>query len=1734
MKKFLALISCVVPFGAAVADPIVIDPNTTPNSNVMDGLTVASDNYARVVSGAGLSLGAGGLSAGALYVGKDSTNPETPTGELFVETTASNPYSIVSDGNISITSLLEVLNGYALGIGAKSQGTTISLVNIGAINANGWLTMQNIGTLGTGNISSNANLGISANAMNVTGTIHSTGGNTTLDVVNALSITNDFIANGNAETNVSAGTLFARNIQNISGSMIIESGGDITSTGSVENSGTLMRITGADMGVAGTMKNDANGGTMNLVLDSLEVDGGSLSAASFVNKGNLSLDVAGETKLAFGFDLSGMNAANTFVLKTGTLDLGGGADSLSQVFENNHLANFELVVRDGVISANNITNGTNTNSATNMTLTAGANGITASTIQNRGQTLTVSTLEDTAGNITISNVGGTSVYGASGSTTNIFADGTLSATGAVSNAGTMLLDGNIIEMTNTSNTGNGQLTIVAQTDPTGRVHMSGGVSNSGGTTKINAREIAVDDVVSTTGGTTIIYGSDSTGGGVVVGGINTNGGVTNLDALIGGATITGNLLVSNGAFNVGQNTYNLNVGGGTQIGGNLTFSGTDATTGGDVNVANSGVNRFTITSAGQINIGGDVVATDSSIARSATLAANVIEIGGDVTTGGMGNIAFGNASTSTTQTTLDVTGDVVANIGGTVEMYSGATQLNSLSGNGLFLLHGDSVTATNGDINVANGIYFDGVTGLTRGVIISDTDEITLKTNTGNVVVNGGASIKNGTLNIISGDDATLSGLVVADTTNGVLNVVAENDVLFNNEITTTNGGTVTAMGEIVQTTAITNGTNGTVSLGANDTVSVNTTGIVKNAGTLDVRATDITMATLQSTGGTTTATATDELQIATVDVSGGDVTLNGASIGGDTMNLGGGTTKLASSTISIDDEIVVSGGNISQGGTIGTLILQNGGTVQTQDLTVSNGALLVDGNNVEYNITNNVTFANGINVTSGASTINAKSFAITAVNGGITNAGTLALNITDDLSLGIITNTGALSAKTTSGSIMATSLTNNVGLATFTADEMTFDDTLNAGGILRQNYTGALGVGDVNIVSNNHTLTAGNLITDGITQTSGTMLIKSSDVTVGNRGINATNLRIQANPSNDWLDVDVGGSVSGGVQFVGLEHMNIGHDYTFDDNSMIHAVILPNPGVTIDSTTYNYWSTVSLADDNTLGQITNATDGNAAPLISVGGRFINAATNSGSELSGTELVAPQIGIDIFDMVDNGTAIWLLRADSSEGLAELANKIRNLNVNFCNNDGSLCFKYFEPSIAESGTSADETQTNLPAYLSVRDVDNDGVTDSIYIVFDSRFGGPVEVFKIQPIVDRVPDHTAGEHAAAGALDEMIAGQLQDKGFNNRTPIESIPVVFAGTNLETLANEVYDRMEQYVISPDGTALARISRLVQPSEIEVLAGNIAMNEHITFRDFEDRMVDEFIWNRHRSLNKLWVDADYGLFYQNISDGKHASGDRFSITAGYDRQHSSTLIFGLTGRVSHTSSDDADVIDLSYISGQTITGRTSFDVTDTDIGLGAYMMKILGTKMRVYGNGFFDLHLLDISREQNFVSSISGSGSAFSLISEWGLLHDWLNQYIVGNAYARVGYNFGFSATEKSAGSEYMRLKSDGYMILTPGYSLTVQKRIYPTSWFQVRPYASAGVEYDVLGVPDYAQFKFGPAKSYTRYELDIDPLWANIGGGLELLSSRGFQLGLDYRYQYNNDMHFHKFKLSGSYRF
>ena len=1719
IKKLFSFVCCLVPFGA---NAVVVGPENIGDSFVStDGsawlatrptdqtITISDTGVNSIQSPHGFSI------TNNMYVGATS-DQGSQTGNLYILNTVNGgnkSFTIESNGNIYIGEMLQVLDGWNLGF--KSNDTTPSpflMTTGGAITNNGTLTFEDISTFSSNskNIDNNGTLYLDAQNV-ATGTIN------TSVILNIKSDTNVIMQGLISKTGATSTTITANDgissngtIQNGTGSMILSTSGALAVTGNFENSGTLMQVTGIGtnettgntnlagvMTISGTMKNDSQNGTMRLNTTSLIVSGGSETEYSFVNNGNFYANVYSQTHFENGINLSGMDATNTFSLETEILTFGTNvsADASFGAFAN-HLNNFNLVVNSGMISAGTILNGINASGVqnANANMNISSDTIIATTVNNAGK------------NMTLTSTGGIIVFdqiiGAANSNTNLIAQDSLNTTGSVSNAGKMLLNASDINLASVSNSGAGsQLAIESLTDKTGYINISGDVTNAIGTTTIHAKDVTVGGTITNNSGTTTLYGSDTSGGAVQIGGINAKGGTTNINALAGSATVNNSLNVAaTGTLNLGTSLYDMTVGGDIYVGGDVVLG--NATTGaGNMNINAYGAPVILSASNGNIKIDGGINATDNTQSRTIQMVSNEIIVGTHANAQNKGNIIFGNTATMTSGTsTLDIDGNLNANDGGSVEIYSNATTAGAISVNSKLIAHGASITANSGNIDIDGNLLFDDTTAKS-GLIVKDTADFTLATTATDADINiGAASIGDGNkLTMESADTITIDGTLV---NNGITNINAASNIAINEKTTNSNtldiDGTTLSMGDINNT--------GAVNLNASDgEISV---GNITTNNSLEISATD-----------TVTARA--------ISQSGGIMTISGPTVSADSLVIDGATgtqANIDTTTIDITGNIRVAG-DLVQSSTPSGMLNINATEINAANLNVGNDFIIGSGD-ATYDIATNINVTGDIiSDTNSIAEINAGN---TIAANDLTNSGTLTLNATNGISLNNVVNSGALTMDSGNSLIDIATLTMNSGNLFLDGAGLYMDGAIATNAKLYQGYTGALSDKDINITATDYVITTSNMVVSDINQ-NGSLTINTSDIDIGG-DIIATDLRFVAQKlpdgTTDGQIVNIDGSVSGNVSFMGLQKMSIGGNYTFNDNSSINAIILPY-AAGAGSSDRNYWATVSLAPDNTLGKITNAAD--ATALITVNGKFETNLNTIGSLTETGALGKPQIGINITDAIDQGTAILLLQAN--EGITELATKIRNLNVNFCNADGSVCYNYFD-SLTQTNTNSED---GLPAYISVRDMDTNGTAESMYIVFDPRFGGPVliENTKIQPIVARQPDYTTGEYVSAGALDNLIAGQLNDKGFYNRTPIEVIPLIFDGTNIEELMNQLYNRMEYYVETSDGKPLARFSRLVQAREIEQIAGTIALNEHTTFRSFEDRMFDEFIWNRHRNLNKAWLDVDYGMFYQNIADNKHTDGNRFSVSGGFDWQESNTLILGLTGHVSHTSSASADKMDLSY-ANIVENGHVNIDVDDTNIGVGGYLMKTLGEKSRLYGNAFLDIHFFDISRAQNFVDHIDGDGHALSLLTEWGLMHDILNQYFVGNIYARAGYNFGFDVKEKIDGDDYMRMESDGYFVLTPGYSLIAQKRIYPSAWFQIRPYASIGIEYDLLGAPDYAKYKFVQSEHRTKYDIDIDPLWANIGGGIEMLSANGIQIGLDYRYQYNSDIQLHNIKVSGSYRF
>ncbi len=1647
---------------------------------------------------------------------------------VYVLNNVYNPFTVAASADVSVASILQVLGGRQLSFQSGAATNTFNLtVGSNATNdgikvggyagsnlESGVLTLNNVDNLiVNGSVIANGDLTVNANTASV-GLINANSGS--MNITTAQSMMMDgLVASSSGATNINGGTSITSTgtIQNIAGTMKLDAANNISVGGRLDNSGTSMQVSGGNLTVTGTMKNDSSASTTTLNLQNWTVNGGSASEYSVVNNGNFYATISGDTYLKYGLQLSDMDANNTFALDTGTLafDTTANTSAWFSAFSN-HLNNFSVVVRRGSIDlgTNGMLNGANNSSGANMLVAA--QNIYANTVRNDGAQMQIiaggsltgdlpnitpgaNTAQPATGQINISG----DVIGAAQSETDIIASNSIDVTGAISNSGKMTINSTDVTVNSVSNSGiNSTLTVSALTNTEGAVSVAGNITNANGTTTVWAKDVSITGTVINNSGTTQIRGSDTNNGDVIIGAINANGGMLNVNALAGSANITKGVTVTNGALNLGTSLNTLTVGESLQINGDFTASATSANGAGNMNVAISG-NAFTM-NADAVLIGGNISVTADDDARTIKFNAPLINITGDADVANKGYLVLGtNGSTYT-----NVEGTLTSNNSGVFETYGNDLYVGAMQGDAKFILHGQNLVADAGNIDIDGNIYFDASVDPANpesGLVIKDTTTMSIKTTNGGADINVGAvSVGNGNALIIQSADALNINGQFANKGDATVsaggNVQITGDVTAGTDLNIT--GTNVNIGALSDvTTATINANNGNLTVGA-----------VTSGGDLELSASgDINAATIAQTNGSMDITAT-ALDTQSLSVQGTIGTQ--ANVNANTVNVSG-NTNIA--------------GDLYQGGNSGMLNF-DGDTWTAANLIVG-GNFVAQSGNSKYNVGTNANITGDIVVDADAITAITTGNNLTASD--VNNSGTLILGGGRGLDVqAIANNAGTLTIDSGTGIANINSWDIIAGNIILDGRGAYVDASTNTNAMLRQNYAGALDSKDINVVSEDYSLTTSNLLVSGISQTSGTMRINTSDVDVGGN-IAATDLAFYANPSDNWMNVHVDGSVSGAVDFIGLEKMTITGDYVLDSNSRINAAILPY----VSGTDINYWSSVTLTPDNTLGTITDAADGSA--LINVGGKFTSGTqyNEDAFSLSGTaaELANGQIGITLFDAVDQGTAIWLLHAeDGIENLTQLE-QVRNLNVRYCNADGSLCYDYME-SLADNNKSDDD----LPAYVSVRDHNKDGVANDMYIVFDPQFGGPalLDNTKIQPIVEREPDHTDGEYVAAGALDDLLLGQAHHHKFYNRTPIEVIPIIFEGTNMQEMANELYDRMEYYLETSQGTGLARFSRLFQARELEQVAGTVALNEHTAFRSFEDRMFDEFIWNRKRQLKKAWADVDYGMLYQDITDGKHTDGNRFSIAGGFDWQESDTLVLGLTGRISHTTSSAFDKMDLGYMPNQVINGRVDIDVADTDIGLGAYLIKTLGEKARLYGNAFMDIHFFDITRSQNFVDTIDGDGTAFSMISEWGLMHDILNQYVVGNLYARAGYNFGFDITEEVHGTEFMNLESDAYFIFTPGYSLTAQKRIYPSAWFQIRPYASIGVEYDVIGAPDTVKYKFAPAYTFTDYHVNIDPLWANIGGGFEFVSATGIQVGIDYRYQYNQDIQLHNIKISGSYRF
>lgn len=1015
--------------------------------------------------------------------------------------------------------------------------------------------------------------------------------------------------------------------------------------------------------------------------------------------------------------------------------------------------------------------------------------------------------------------------------------------------------------------------------------------------------------------------------------------------------------------------------------------------------------------------------------------------------------------------------------------------------NNTFVFNAGKGIRVTGNILVTNSFYIgtDYSTGVGDGFVYAESgiDKPYYVTSTGNITIGQALNIADGKKLIIGGAnghnaDFTAGAIVAA----GDLEFVNVGDINVN-QFSSSQNSTVNVKANSWHSNVfqMLDSSNVSINLGHG---AMSVEGNIENqsGGTLNIIAGNLTAAGMENG-----------------DVSG-DIVLKL-----DSLNLTGGSSSVASLISKGNFSATVAGAtNFAHGVDLTSMGATNGFQLVTNTLTIGDHIdsfyhnnltefiVKVTGGNIdagEYTIVNGSSNANanmqltGQNIVAGAVLNNA--------NMNLNTSGTL--NIADN-----ITNAGGV-LNIVANTISVPTFNANGGLVNVNGIFSGLNE-LNVVGNLYQNANSSVGTdGVMNIQSNNYTLNANHINVGGIVQTgnSDVFVMQTNDLDVIANGINVHNLTIQSTDLTTGADINVVGDVSGGVQIFGLGHMTVNGDYTFDTDSMLLAVINP------ESADNNYWATVTYGTDPQDITITNNSS-SPEPIISVTGQVINNVPDSFG--MGNSVVSSTFGIVLNTIIDQGSAIWLMHA--GEGFT---NEFDKLNIAFCNSTGTICVDYLDAFDDNNGTDDD-----LPIYMVT-------YGDDVYVVFDDRFENPIGLFKLQPVVGST-HHLTGEYQSAGALDDLIEARLYAKDFSYDSPLIVVKELFDGTVLENVSDELYNRMHEYARRGNARIIKHFSRLFQPNEANQIVNNIAMNRYSEFRDMADMFIDEAIWNRNHRLNKLWVKGDYTMFTNHIGHS-HADGTRLGLSFGYDWQSSLTLVLGWTGHITQTDNKNVDNIDLSYGRVTGVTGTNETNVTDTGFGFGGYFMKTLSNKARFYGDLMLDFNIIDVDRSQTWVEDSSGDAFAYGIMAEAGLIHDWLNQYIIGNLYARAGYNFGFKMNEKIGDEDYLNFKFNGHAVLTPGYSLTAQKRVYPSAWFEFRPYATVGIEYGLLG-PGDTDYKFALANAWTKYDTSVDPLWINGGGGIEFLSVTGIHAGIGYRYTYNDNLQIHKIHASFKYRF
>ncbi|TSG45131.1 autotransporter outer membrane beta-barrel domain-containing protein [Salmonella enterica subsp. enterica serovar Derby] len=1075
-------------------------------------------DFDNVISGSGQVVKSGDKTL-TLSGANSYTGGTTISGGTLV---ASNVEALGS-GDVTDNATLELNTSgdFANNIGGtgsvvKSGDKTLTLSGAnsytgGTIISGGTLVATNVDALGTGDVIDNATLELNTggdfdNAISGSGQVVKSGDDTL-----ALSGANSY----SGATTISGGTLIAANVNALGtgaidnrASLLLDASGQFTVTDLTTESGGNTEI-GAGSTLQATTLTQKSDSTLTINLDSNTADPVIHAASQVSLAGTLDITgvgdvldsapastddldtftlIASDKTIAGDFEkltVAGMDAdLADFITVDGRIDDTGKQYELTTALTwyadrddavTDAHGTFNLTNADGSFAVNTVLENVDATldpaSATGWDGTslikqgAGTLILNAENTYTGGTTISGGTLVATnvdalgSGDVTDDatlelNTGGTFDNAISGSGQVVKSgDETLTLSGTNTYSGGTLISGGTLVASNVEALGTGDVTDNATLEMN-----TGGdfINNIGGTGRV---EKSGDDALTLSGSNTYTGGTTINDGTLIA---------TSVDAL-GSGDVTNNAVLE---LNTGGDFIN-NIGGTGRVEKSgdetLTLSGSNTYTGGTLisggtlvatNVEALGTGDVTDNAVLELNTGGDFINNIGGTGRVEKSGDDTLTLSGSNSYTG-GTLISGGTLVATNVDALG-SGDVTNNA--VLELNTGGTFDNAISGSGQVVKSGDETLTLSGSNTYTGGTTINDGTLIATSVDALGSGDVTdnavLELNTGgdfdNAISGSGQVVK-------SGDETlTLSG--TNSYTDGTL----------------ISGGTLVATNlEALGTGDVTNNATLELNTGGDFINNIGGTGRVEKSGdeTLTLSGSNTYTGGTLISGGTLVATNVEALGT-------GDVTDNAVlelNTGGDFINNIGGTGRVEKSG---DDTLTLSGSNSYTGGTLisgGTLVATNVDALGSGDVTDNAALELNTGGDFD-----NAISGSGQVVKSGDETLTL-SGANSYTGGTLISGGTLVATSVEALGSGDVTDNAVLELNTGGTFDNAISGSGQVvksGDKTLTlsgANSYTGGTTISGGTLVASNVE-ALGSGDIDNYASLQLNASGQFVTANLT----------------------------------------------------------------------------------------------------------------------------------------------------------------------------------------------------------------------------------------------------------------------------------------------------------------------------------------------------------------------------------------------------------------------------------------------------------------------------------------------------------------------------------------------------------------------------------------------------------------------------------------------------------------------------